>query len=334
MALRKSSDRGFWISKLFYYQSIIYFYYNSLRFWSFTFFSAANPAIKYGGMLDDKKSDTYRFLPDRLVPVTIVTDQSQDFLAQMRYRSLDFPIIVKPDVGFKGFLVAKIDNEASLFQFVQRFEDKSFIIQEYVDFEREYSILLYRYPISGRTYVSSFIEKSYPQVLGDGIHTLEQLIDDDDNPFIDKSWVKEKWGSELSRVLRRKEIFRLDDIGNYSRGAKFHSLNHLLDNEYIEWADSLMRGMEGIDFCRLDLKADSERAMLQNEYKIMELNGAKSEPLHIYDPMYSFADVIKDIHTHWTILSAIVRERLKLSFTLPSFKEGFKSFKVAKNIGK
>ncbi len=334
MALRKSSDRGYWVSKLFYYQSIVYFYYNSFRFWSFTFFSAANPAIKYGGMLDDKKSDTYRFLPDQLVPVTLVTDRSQDLLAQMSELGLDFPIVVKPDIGFKGFLVAKLDDIESLLQFVEGFQDQSFIIQEYVDFEREYSILIYRYPISGKTYISSFIEKSYPQVMGDGIQTLEQLIDHDDNPFIDKSWVKQKWSADLDRILAQSETLRIDDIGNYSRGAKFHSLNHLLNDDYTAWADALMRSMEGIDFCRIDLKASSEQAMLQNEYRIMELNGAKSEPLHIYDPQYSFVRIVQDIHAHWVVLGAIVKERLRLSFILPSFKEGFKSFRIAKNIGK
>jgi len=103
MALRKSSDRGFWISKLFYYQSIVYFYYNSLRFWSFTFFSAANPAIKYGGMLDDKKSDTFQKNPDNFVATTLVIDQLKDLISQMESMCLSFAVIVKRDVGYKGF---------------------------------------------------------------------------------------------------------------------------------------------------------------------------------------------------------------------------------------
>jgi len=285
-------------------------------------------------MLDDKKSDTYQKIPDKFVPTTLVTDQSQDLISQMKSKGLSFPVIVKPDVGFKGFLVAKLESEENLLQFVKSFQDQSFIIQEYISYNSEYSILIYRYPISGKTGISSFIEKSFPSVIGDGKKTIGQLINESNNPFIDKSWIKKKWSGDLEKVLAVSAELQLDDIGNYSRGSKFHSMNHLLNQDYVEWAESLMMCMEGIDFCRIDLKADSEASMLKNEFKIMEINGAKSEPLHIYDPIYSFIQIILDVHQHWSILGAIVKERLQLSFILPSFKEGFKSFRIAKNIGK
>jgi len=331
---RKIYDRGYWVAKLFYYQSLLYYYLNVIRFGSFTYFSAANPAMSYGGMLGDKKSDTYKILPSNLVPITIVTSNKENYKSELKKAGLVFPIFVKPDIGFKGFKVAKIEDEKMLDEFVRSYGEQSFLIQEFVAYQREYSILVYRYPKSGLHGVSSFIEKSYPVIIGDGKQSVGSLIDQHPNPFLKKTWIKKRHANKLNTILSQDEKLVIEEIGNYSRGAKFHSLNHLLNQDYNSWAGRFFDQVNGIDFCRIDLKADSPVTMLEGQYKIIEINGAKGEPLHTYDPKYGIFQIIKEVHKHWMNLKVIVQERQQMNYDFPSFKEGYQSWKVAKNLVK
>jgi hypothetical protein len=47
-------------------------------------------------------------------------------------------------------------------------------------------------------------------------------------------------------------------------------------------------------------------------FKIIEINGAKSEPTHIYDPKHSLKYALKEIYRHQKIFYTIVAESYKL----------------------
>ena len=209
MGKTKKSDRGYWVSKLFYYQSIFYGFVYTLRFLSPAFFSATNPALKYGGMFDDKKSDVYKLIPDKYLPKMILADHHKNAVDLLQNSELKFPLVIKPDIGFKGFLVLKINDHEQLAEALPKYEDKAILIQEFIQYEREYSILIYRYPISGKVGVSSFIEKTFPIVIGDGKRTLEELIDAKENPFLKKNWIKKMNADSLSTVLKLNEERRI-----------------------------------------------------------------------------------------------------------------------------
>lgn len=332
MGKTKKSDRGYWVSKLFYYQSICYGFIYSLRFLSPTFFSATNPALKYGGMFDDKKSDVYKLVPKRYLPKMLLVNNQENVTQMLEDSGLQFPLVIKPDIGFKGYLVLKVNNAEQLNKALPKYDDKSILIQEFIDFQKEYSILIYRYPLSGKLGVSSFIEKTYPSVKGDGIKTFGELIDSSENPFLKKDWIKKVNATSLHKVLPIDEERRIDDIGNYSRGARFHSLNHEINEDIRKWATSIMDQIDGIDFCRVDLKANSLEDLKADKFSIIEINGAKSEPLHTYDKRFSYLEIVKDVHSHWMIVRDIVKERLAMAYRLPSFSEGYKSWRIAHNL--
>lgn len=283
-------------------------------------------------MFDDKKSDAYELIPDRYLPETILANSEDDIINLINKSNLEFPLILKPDVGFKGYLVMKLNNLNQLINVLPKYDNKSILIQEFIDFKKEYSVLLYRYPISGQVGISSLIEKTYPTVIGDGQKTLKELIDLNENPFLQKEWIKKANFESLHNVLKCNEERRIDDIGNYSRGASFHSLNHQINEDMVSWAKDLLDDIQGIDFCRIDLKSDSIKNMIHGKFKIIEINGAKSEPLHTYDKSWSYLQIMKDVHKHWMIIRDIVKERLTTSYSLPSFFEGYKSWRIAHNL--
>lgn len=323
----KILDRGYWTSQHFYWQSMYHYLMNGARFRSMTFFSACNPAIDLGGMLHDRKTDIYSLLPQHIVPATtIITSRSSTDIF-IEENNLKFPLIVKPNVGLKGFKVCKISNAEELNSFFLENDvnEREWLLQEYLDHDKEFSVLFYRYPKKKKTGVSSFIEKTYPQVVGDGIKTLRVLIKEYNNPFLIKKDVFKRFAETLDTVPVKGEKIILDFIGNYGRGAKFHSKMEYVSEEMNTMLSSLFQNAEGLNFFRIDFKSNSVKDFLKGDFKVLEINGMKSEPLHIYDADSSLLNNSKIIKEHWSIIENITREQRELLKEVPSFTQGIKS---------
>ena len=96
--------------------------------------------------------------------------------------------------------------------------------------------------------------------------------------------------------------------GNHVRGAKFLDANHLIDDELTHIIDTICQQVKGFYFGRLDIRYNSwERLKRGQEFSIIELNGAGSEPTHMYDPKHSIFFAWKEIICHWNILFDISR---------------------------
>ena len=327
----KIRDKGYWVSKLFYIRSWIHWLLSSLRFHSITFFSAVNPALHLGGMLDDRKSDIYDMLPDRYLPKTIVLDANDKYaLEKLSESGIQYPLITKPNVGYKGYMVRRVENEAELLRVLKKFDNKEILIQEFLKHDREFSLLFYRLPLTNAYGVSSLVEKKLPYLEGDGKSTLRELIEKEGSAFLDKNYILSKRKEDLSSIIPNGIKETIDHVGNYARGAKFYSLNHCIDNEIIESGKRFFNHLDGINFGRIDLKANSLEDIKNNNFKILEVNGAKAEPLHMYEPTMSWLRIWHTISEHWSILNKIAREQLSSAYNLPSAKDGIAAAKSLK----
>lgn len=320
----KLFKKGYWISKSYKWLSVIYWTSYSIYFRSLTFFSVANPIIYLGGMLDEKKSDIYSLIPDQYLPTTrVYRGDTQANLSAIR-DVFEFPLIVKPNVGYRGFLVKRVDDATQLAKVIAEFEDKEYIVQDFLKEPREYSVLYY-YVDESDFGVSSLVEKHLPFIVGDGLRNVQQLILALKNPFLNMDWVMKRNEQELSDIPEKGKRMIVDHIGNYARGSKFESLNAEIDDQLVESMRAFYKQVKGMQFCRMDVKADSLMALKQGDFKILEINGAKSEPLHIYDRKSSFLDVAKITHRHWTTLFRVVKKNIR-HVEFPSSMEGIKSY--------
>jgi D-alanine-D-alanine ligase-like ATP-grasp enzyme len=279
-------------------------------------------------MLYDRKTDIYNLLPAHIVPATTIITSPQASKTFVKNNNLDFPLIVKPNVGLKGFKVFKIGNEKELYAFFKDNDvsEREWLLQEYLDYEKEFSVLFYRYPQKQKFGISSFIEKSYPHVFGNGKQTLRSLIEEYNNPFLLKDNVLKRLSGELNSIPEKGTKIILDYIGNYSRGAKFHSKMEFVSDEMVSMLSSLFLKADGLNFFRIDLKSNSVEDFLKGEFKVLEINGMKSEPLHIYDAGSTFMNNSKIIKEHWNIIENITREQKELLHSLPTFRQGIKSW--------
>ena len=323
-------NKGYWVSKSYKVISLVYWSIYSVYFRTLTYFSVANPGIYLGGMLNERKSDIYNLVPDKYLPKTsLLKDHSEQSITRVSaYHT--FPVIVKPNIGYRGFLVRKIDSLSELISAVKEYENREIIIQEYIDLEREYSAMFYK--INDENYgISSFIEKHMPKIVGDGKKTILELLDDLENPFIKRKWVHQKLKGQMSRVPFKGECIQIDYVGNYSRGSSFENLNHLIDQDLIGAMNDFFVQVGGMNFCRIDMKSKSLNELKRGHFKILEINGAKSEPLHIYDKDESILSIIQSVSKHWIILFKVVRANIRNS-TYPSSFEGIKSYFTLKKL--
>lgn len=329
----KILDRGYWISKHFYWQSLIHWVANGIRFRSMTFFSAGNPAINLGGMLSDKKTEFYDILPKHLLPATTISTNFDAAKAFINLHELSYPLIVKPNIGLKGMMVEKVYNEADLELFFadENSKDREWILQEFLDQDREFAVLFYKYPKSGKYGISSFIEKIYPSLIADGQHTYRELIAAYKNPFLVKAFALKKFADVLDTIPGKGTKIVLDEIGNYSRGAKFYSLNAEVDSTMVDAYYEHYKDLPGLNFFRIDCKADTLEACKEGKYKILEVNGMKGEPLHIYDPTSTFFGNVKALRLHWSHIQQVVKEQEDLIKDAPTFAEGVRSWRSLVN---
>jgi hypothetical protein len=328
--MMKWADAGFWKSLLFYRQSVLYYWLLSAWYRSFTWYGAANPAITHAGMLNEKKSAIYPLLPADYLPATSGALTAAQILEKLASGQLDFPLVIKPDIGLKGIAVKVCHHKEALISYLASGGRDLYIVQEYLDQPREFSVLFYRAGFQ-KMGISSFIEKKYPIVSGDGKRTLHQLIDSHRHAYLNKAAAK---SLHPDRILAANEIVVLHTIGNYAQGSTFHSLQHEIDGALLQGVLQCMNRIKDIDFCRLDIKAQDVNAVRQGDFKIIEINGGKSEPLHIYDKGISFWQAIRIIHEHWKLYTIVVDYHLTRGFKMMSTAEGVKALRHIKQVVK
>ena len=314
----------------------VYFYWVwlCLRARSFFFFNTSNPSIRNGGFLMESKKQIYDLLPRQYYPGTIFFTpgiSTDRLLQEVQDRGFQFPLVGKPDIGMKGLSVKKLHDKDELLDYAAG-SQVNFLIQQFISYENEVGIFYYRFPNKRRGCISGIVKKEFLTVEGDGESTITELLRKDKRFVLQIPTLKKLYGLELKRILRKGEPRILVPYGNHVRGAKFIDISHLVDDELTNAIDNICKQVPGFYFGRLDIKFNSwEELKHAKNFSIIELNGAGSEPTHMYDPKHSIFYAWKEIIRHWNILwkiSLINHRRFQLPFMKVS--SGLEMFKQNK----
>ncbi len=325
----------YWPFLVVYWPIFIYWIWLSIRAKSFFYFSASNPGIENGGMLGESKIKILDKIPEGLKPKSKLIEPEQSFssVANLAKEEFEFPFICKPDIGERGWRVEKINNEAE-FEEYHVHSKTEYIIQEFLTEKIEMGIFYYRYPNENKGIVSSIVVKEMLTLTGDGHSTLKELILNNDRSKLQWSVLKHKYSSQLETILSKNQQIELVAIGNHSRGTKFLNGNYLINQDLNEVFDEISQHIDGFYFGRFDIKVGSHENLYSGKVKIMELNGAGSEPAHIYDPKHSLISAYKVIFHHWKVLYKISVINHKRGVPYMTFYEALKEYKKIKSIEK
>ena len=300
----------YWPFHLVYGPIYFYWLWLCIRSRSFFFFNTSNPSIKNGGFLMESKWDIYHLLPDGAYPSTVFLNKgaaAEKIIDTVKSHGLQFPLIGKPDIGMQGKSVQKLENEDELLQYARQ-SQVDFLIQEFVPYLQEAGIFYYRLPGETRGHISGIVGKKFLKVTGDGVSNIVSLLKNDKRYILQLQTLRKKYGSELHSVLPKGEEFVLVPYGNHVRGAKFIDISHRVDEQLEKTIDTVCGNVKGFYYGRLDIRYKSwEDLKMGKNFSIIELNGAGSEPTHIYDPKHSIFFAWKEIIRHLDLLYKISR---------------------------
>jgi len=308
----------YWPFWLFFAPLIPWWLYYSVRAGSLTFFTAANPAIPDGGVFGESKKAILDQLPKEFLPAYFHHSGSDpDAIAglMINYR-IQFPIVIKPDVGERGNAVAKLDSKAALSAFLESQDQRDWIIQEYVEWPIELGIFYYRYPHRPTSGILSITAKEFLSVTGDGRQTLRELVKQDIRAAGRSRYLASRFGDAFDRIPEKEEIILLEPIGNHCRGTTFLNANHRISENLVQLFDRISVNFDGFYLGRFDLRTDSwENLSTGVNLKILELNGVSSESGHIYDPdmnlLSAYRDSLKQLRIVFEISTANMRAGIK-----------------------
>ena len=312
----------YWPWWLFYLPVLPYWVYLGLRNRSFAYFTVANPGIDLGGFFGESKSEILSLIDKAYLPNSISVINKSDFSIIQKNlldNGMDYPLIAKPDVGERGNDVCKVSNEKELMLYHTK-ADFNYIIQEFITYDLEFGVLYSRLPNSEKGEVTSVTLKEFLTVYGDGKSSIIELMQQSTRARFQIDRLKKEMGDAINRIPLNNEKVLLEPIGNHCRGTRFINFNHLINDDLNTAFDKISLPIKGFYYGRFDLKVKTINDFQQGNFiKIMELNGASSEPGHIYDSEFTLFKAYKDLLFHWKRLADISAINIKQGLKPVSF---------------
>jgi len=345
-ALTGWKKKPFWI-RLFHWEywsfNTVYvpiypvFIFLCLRARSFFFYTASNPKIKNGGFLGESKKDIFELVPAQWQPRTIFFSAGSNpdsVLEKLLLADFRFPLIGKPDIGARGRGVKKLKDAAAVLSYVSS-ATIDFHVQEFISYENEAGIFYYRFPGQAKGKISGIVHKEFLKVTGDGHQNIRSLLKASPRAILQLVRLETTEPELLNHVPAAGEIFTVVPYGNHARGAMFLDDSASVNEKLEHVMDEICSQIPMFYFGRMDIRYENRELLEEGKsFFILEVNGAGSEPTHIYDPRHSLFFAWKEIIRHWVILFKISRANHTLGYPYLSVKEGIAMFRKDKEDSK
>ena len=279
----------------------------------------------------ESKKTIYNLIPQRYYPKTELIFEGtvlEEILKTIQISGIQYPFIAKPDIGLRGSAVKKIHNSEELKLYNQK-ANFDYLVQDLIPFEKEVGIFYVRYPNEKSGRITGIVSKEFLIVTGDGLSTTEELIKQNPRYELQLKTLKLEYGDQLSNVLPKGEKLNLVPYGNHARGAKFLDGSQRISQKLTETINEMCLQIPGFYFGRLDIMYNNWDELEQGKnFLIVELNGAASEPTHIYDPKHSLFFAWRELAKHITFMYEISAQNHKNGVPYLAHKVGMKEYKL------
>lgn len=303
----------------------------AIRSRSLFFFSASNPTIKNGGFFMESKKQIYNLIPAEYYPKTELMNPCASFAVmsdRLEKSGISYPFIVKPDIGQRGSSVKKINTPEELLKYVGR-REFPFLIQDLIPYQNEVGIFYVRFPHEAEGRITGIVAKEFLIVTGDGQSTIETLLKKDPRHEMQLQALRKEYGKKLDTVPALGEKQNLVPYGNHIRGAKFLDVSDKITPKLTRMMNNVCLQIPGFYFGRLDIMYDNWEALENgNDFQIVELNGAASEPTHMYDPKHSIFFGWKELMRHIRYMYQISAANHKKGAPYLTFRKGMAEYRA------
>jgi membrane protein DedA with SNARE-associated domain len=307
----------FWPMALFYPPVVAYYLLLSLRYRSIRLPLYSNPGIPNSGVVGESKLGILAglsttdpgYLSSFAIDRTTLTAESgiATALAYIREANLEFPLILKPDVGQRGSGVRLVADEDELRAYIA-IASFRIVLQTYCPWSEEVGVNYVRNPGENSGKILGITRKRFPKVIGDGERSLADLILADPRARYIAGTYFARHADRLDEVLPVGVEYRLVESGNHCQGTIFEMGSELITPELTASVERIARQVPGFYVGRFDLRFESECELRAGRFKVIELNGAAGEATWIYDRRVSLFEAYGTLFGQLRTLFAIGAE--------------------------
>lgn len=281
-------------------------------------------------MMESKK-EIYDLIPPQYYPKTALIREGisvGNVLNVIHENDIKFPLIAKPDIGLRGSAVKKINTFEELKLYAEK-ADFDYLLQDLIPYPNEIGIFYVRYPHEKEGRITGIVAKEFLKVTGNGISTIEELIKENPRYELQLNALTREYGSKLLEIPTQEEVINLVPYGNHARGAKFMDKTSWITPQLDAVINKICLQIDGFYFGRIDLMYNSLEELEEGQnFSIVEINGAASEPTHIYDPSHSIFFAWKELFRHITFMYEISVANHKLGFPYLEHSIGIKEYRM------
>ncbi len=334
----------FWSTKFFYIPVAIHLAYLCLRHTGLTLPTIANPLFPMGGYVGESKKDIFKQFNEEISEFTVsfthiersddLDFDVKDLLAKMKSAGIDFPAVIKPDVGCRGVGVQLLRDKEAVREYLSAFPIGGLlVVQELVPYEGEAGIFYIREPDADSGRIFSITLKYFPYVVGDGVSSLRQLIENDRRAGQIKHVYLRRHESILDDVIPEGQNFRLAFTGSHSRGTIFRNGNEYITDAMLKRFDMLSHNIPEFYFGRFDVRFSDYRELQKGRgFKIVEINGAGAEATHIWDRRTGLFSAYGVLFEQNSLLFRIAAKNRKRGFRASSVWGLLKAYLLEKRL--
>lgn len=285
---------------LFYIPLVAQWFALGIRHRSLTLPTAANPSIEAGGLLGESKiqcidqigPEARRWVARSSALVNRTTLTEADLERAVALADLRFPLVAKPDIGWRGIGVRLVHDVADLAAYLRGFpDDCRVILQDYVPHAGEAGIFYVRLPGERAGRIFSMTFRYFPHVVGDGRSSLRALIARDPRAAWKADLHHEALAGRLDEVPAEGAVVRLSLVGSSRVGGLYKDARAHVTATLVARFDEIADSMPNFHFGRFDVRfASVERLGMGEDFQIIEVNGAGAEAIHMWDPDFRLGD--------------------------------------------
>ena len=330
----------FWPTWLIYLPVVFLWLMCAVRYRSLTAPLLANPKITLGGMVGGSKHELMSqakgrcrqaILPWLYVRVTdeCILQQAEQCIIQAKTKGISLPFVCKPDTGCRGAGVKLVTNQAMLADIIAKYPvNAAFVCQKLSQYEPEVGIFYVRSPEQKQGNIVSLTFKNTPSVIGNGKHTLEQLVKQDARASgllnLYRSKNKASWQAVLPEGHRHRLLFS----ASHCRGAVFCDAREHITPELTLAINAIMADLPDFYYGRMDVKYSTLKALKAGrDLEIVEINGASSESIHIWDKDARLWDAIKTLLWQYKTLFSLGAYQMRLGHKAPGVRSLYKAWR-------
>ncbi len=305
----------FWPAWLMYLPVAAQWLLLSLRYRSLTLPLIANPAIPLSGMVGVSKTEVFRragkvasawILPwvEYRISNRPLPCQLSEVAELLVGAGLELPVVGKPSVGCRGAGVRLLHTEQDLQGYLGSYPEAATVhFQKLAPWEAEAGVFYVRHPRSRTGKITSLTFKYLPYVVGDGTSTLAELLARDPRAGRLQHLYRGRHESHWDKVIRQGQPYRLVFSASHCRGAVFRDGRHYVTDQLSKTLDRIFDDIPGFHYGRLDIKfQDLQSLRMGRNFAIIEINGASSEAIHIWDRNTGLKEAVTTLLTQYRTL--------------------------------